>query len=276
MQLLAYLLEAVTSDERVARGLLLAGRVLVNDKAQTSAHFELSEGASVRVKGRIEQPVSRGADKLRPVLQASGLEPAGRICLDLGASTGGFTQVLLEAGALRVYSVDVGYGLIVEALRQDPRVILLERTNARLLSSAEIPEAVEVVVGDLSFISWRAVLPAVAPLLAAEAELLLLVKPQFELAALGRQAELVGGLVSSVAAIRDVLLGLYNDWVQQQLQPVAVYPAAVRGASGNQEYFVELQRLPAGVADSADAYAARVEAALRASGPAPGAPEVQA
>ncbi len=283
MQLLEYLLEGIVSDERTARGLLLAGRVLVNDKVQTSPHFELPADAAVRVKGRIDQPVSRGADKLRPVLEASGIEVSSKVCIDLGASTGGFSQVMLEAGAARVYAVDVGYGLIAEPLRRDPRIVLLERTNARLLSAEQVPDPIEVAVGDLSFISWRAVLPATAALLAPGAELLLLVKPQFELAALGRGAELQGGLVAGAELAQEALLGLYNVWVQHSLQPRAVYPAAIRGASGNQEYFVQLKLVtaadatadPTGVTGES-AYLSAVEAAIRGALHAPeSGPEAQ-
>ena len=242
MKLLEYLLHNnCAADERTARGLIMRGDVLVADRPVTSPHAEVPEGAVVRLRiGAGSQDVSRGALKLRPALERTGFSATGRIALDLGVSTGGFTQVLLEQGAQRVYAVDVAYGTIAVELRNDPRVVLLERTNARGLTRKHLPEPPERVVGDLSFISWGAVLPAVVPLLAPGAELLLLVKPQFELAAKGRNDELRDGVVRSSQVVADCLIGLYNTWTGQGLNPRQVVPAGVRGAKGNQEFFAFL------------------------------------
>jgi 23S rRNA (cytidine1920-2'-O)/16S rRNA (cytidine1409-2'-O)-methyltransferase len=269
MELLQYLLSCgLTADERSARGLLLAGRVLVNDRSETSAKYKVQPADSVRVKGAQHGRVSRGAAKLEPVLDSAGLEVSGMNCLDLGASTGGFTQLLLERGARKVYAVDVGYGLLAEPLRQDPRVVVLERQNARLLSSHEVPEAIDLVLGDMSFISWAAVLPNIIPLLAPAAQLLLLVKPQFELAALGRGSELRGGVASAAGQAREVLMHLYNVWVGQGLIVVGIYPAGLRGAKGNQEYFVHLKTGATGSApDLAHGqYSEMVEQAVSSAG----------
>jgi 23S rRNA (cytidine1920-2'-O)/16S rRNA (cytidine1409-2'-O)-methyltransferase len=242
MELLDYLLaHALAPDPRTARGLIMRGDVLVQGRPVTSPHAKVAPGVEVRVRGKVGGAVSRGALKLRPVMHRAGFECANLVCLDLGVATGGFTQVLLESGASRVYAVDVAYGTIALEIRNDPRVVLLERTNARLLTSKEIPEPIERVVGDLSFIGWGAVLPAVAPLLAPGAELLLLVKPQFELAASGGSRELIAGVALNASAVRRCLESLYNTWVGQNLSPQAVIPAAVRGAKGNQEYFVRLK-----------------------------------
>lgn len=242
MKLIDYLLEHnLAADARTARGLIMRGDVLVNDRPQTSEHSSVPAGVVVRLRsGANSTDVSRGVLKLRPVVERLGFDCQGLIALDLGVSTGGFTQVLLELGAGRVYAVDVAYGTIDLRLRDDARVVLLERTNARELSKAQVPEPVARVVGDLSFISWAAVLPAVIPLLAPAAELLLLIKPQFELAAQGRGDLLDGGVVRDAATVTNCLASLYNTWQERGLEPQAVVPAGVRGAKGNQEYFTHL------------------------------------
>ena len=242
MKLLDYLLEhGLAADARTARGLIMRGDVLVNDRPQTSVHFSVPDGTTVRLRGAGgSDAVSRGVLKLQPVATRAGFDCRGMIALDLGVATGGFTQVLLQQGAARVYAVDVAYGTVALSIRNDERVVMLERTNARELTRAELPEPVGRVVGDLSFISWGAVLPAVVPLLAPAAELLLLVKPQFELAASGRSEMLDGGIVRDAATVVQCLEGLYNTWQKHGLAPLAVYPAGVRGAKGNQEYFIHL------------------------------------
>jgi 23S rRNA (cytidine1920-2'-O)/16S rRNA (cytidine1409-2'-O)-methyltransferase len=210
-------------------------------------------------RGSTDTDVSRGAQKLRPVRERVGFDCRGHVALDLGVGTGGFSQVLLEQGARRVFSVDVAYGTIALQLRNDPRVVLLERTNARELTRELVPEVITRVVGDLSFISWAAVLPAVILLTGADAELLLLIKPQFELAAAGRGAELRDGIVEDPEVARSCLENLYNTWCEHGLAPLAVVPAALRGAKGNQEYFVYLKR---GEVTSLPDYEVLVKAAL--------------
>ena len=141
---------------------------------------EGEEVEQVVVEGPEHPWVSRGGVKLAAGLDAFGIDPSGRTCLDVGASTGGFTHVLLTRGAARVYAVDVGHGQLHAKLRSDPRVVLREGVNARLLSRVEVPEACSLLVADVSFISLRLILPAAVPLLSPGAEALLLVKPQFE------------------------------------------------------------------------------------------------
>lgn len=257
MRLLDYLLsQGLAPDERSARGLIMRGDVLVNDQPVTSPAAVVDAGSAIRLRSKVHADVSRGAAKLRPAIERTRFDCAGRVALDLGAATGGFTQVLLEQGAARVYAVDVAYGALAHELRQDPRVVVVERTNARNLMREHLPEPPSTVVGDLSFISWAAVLPAVVPLLADEAWLLLLVKPQFELAARGKSELVPGGIVRDAAVVHNCLAGLYNTWVEQALGPLAVVPAAVRGAKGNQEYFVYLQRGEPGL--SRESYSAHV------------------
>jgi 23S rRNA (cytidine1920-2'-O)/16S rRNA (cytidine1409-2'-O)-methyltransferase len=163
-----------------AEALILAGRVKVTGVERPKPGTPLSPGAEVVVEGPEHPWVSRGGVKLAAGLGAFGIDPSGRVCLDVGASTGGFTDVLLSRGAARVYAVDVGHGQLHARLRSDPRVVLREGVNARLLSRAEVPEECSLLVADVSFISLRLILPAAVPLLSAGAEALLLVKPQFE------------------------------------------------------------------------------------------------
>lgn len=163
-----------------AEALILAGRVRVEGLSQVKPGSLVASDVPIELSSPEHPWVSRGGVKLAAALDTFGIDPAGRICLDIGASTGGFTDVLLSRGAARVYAVDVGYGQLHAKLRQDPRVVLRERVNARFLSREEIPEPVEIVVADVAFISLTLILPAVIPLLAPFARLALLIKPQFE------------------------------------------------------------------------------------------------
>ena len=242
MKLLDALLErGLAADERTARGLILSGRVLVDDVPGNSEHAEVKPEQSIRVKGDTSGDLSRGARKLRPAIARAGFDATGRVCLDLGVSTGGFTQVLLENGAAKVYAVDVSYGITATEIRNDPRVVLLERTNARELAHEHVPDAVERVVGDLSFISWAAVIPAIAALLEPSARLLLLVKPQFEIPAELRDEALHGGVVSDPRYWVEALYSLSGAWVANGLEVLDVFPSELRGAKGNREFFVLLQ-----------------------------------
>ena len=170
-------------------------------------------------------------------LEDLGVDPAGRVCLDAGASTGGFTDALLQRGARVVYAVDVGYGQLAWRLRQDERVVVMERTNIRDLARLDGPPP-ELAVGDLSFISLRQVLPAIRRLLIPEAELLMLLKPQFEL---GRGRVGKGGVVRSQED-RDEALSGFTAWAAAEgLEVLGSAPSRVVGAKGNQEYFVHMK-----------------------------------
>ena len=242
LNLLDYLLEhGLAPDERTARGLIMRGDVLVDEEPRTSPACSPAADCSIRIRGRVERPVSRGYDKLAPVADRLDLGLAGCNALDLGVSTGGFSQYLLDREVARLYAVDVAYGVVADSVRNDPRVVLLERTNARELNAELIPDALDFVTGDLSFIGWGAVIPAVMPLLAAQARLLLLVKPQFELAARGKGTELADGIVASRELRRHALELLWDTWHNVGLRPRAVLPSALKGQKGNQEYFVLLE-----------------------------------
>jgi 23S rRNA (cytidine1920-2'-O)/16S rRNA (cytidine1409-2'-O)-methyltransferase len=244
MKLIDAVLErGLAPDERSARGYILSGRVLVEDRAITSEHADVKSEQSIRLRDA-GTDVSRGARKLRPAVEHTGFDVKGRVCLDLGVSTGGFTQVLLDNDAAKVYAVDVSYGITAHEIRNDPRVVLLERTNARELTEQQIPERIERVAGDLSFISWAAVLPAITPLLSPDARLLLLVKPQFEIPAELRDEALHNGVVGDPRYWVEALFSLSHAWVVNGLGVLEVFPSTLRGAKGNREFFVLLQLGP--------------------------------
>jgi 23S rRNA (cytidine1920-2'-O)/16S rRNA (cytidine1409-2'-O)-methyltransferase len=181
--------------------------------------------------------VSRGGDKLEAALDAFDVDPAGRVCLDVGASTGGFTDILLQRGAARVIAVDVGYGQLAWSLRQDPRVIVLERVNIRHLDRLPIPADLAVI--DVSFISLRLVLPRVRELLSPPGEVVALVKPQFEV---GKGAVGKGGVVRDPEQHRRVLSELRRFAEESGYDVVAEIPSPILGAKGNREFFLHLRR----------------------------------
>lgn len=168
----------------LARALIVAGKVVVGEHTQTKPGTPVAADVIVRVRGQELPFVSRGGLKLRGALDRfAAIDPRGRVAMDIGASTGGFTDCLLQAGVQRVYAVDVGYGQLAWKLVQDPRVVVLDRTNIRTLQPEQVGEPVSLVVADCSFISLTKVLPAVPAFLAPEADVVALIKPQFELAA---------------------------------------------------------------------------------------------
>jgi 23S rRNA (cytidine1920-2'-O)/16S rRNA (cytidine1409-2'-O)-methyltransferase len=196
----------------------------------------VSEDAAIAVDAEPGY-ASRGALKLAPALQRFGVDPAGRICADIGASTGGFTDVLLRRGAAKVYAIDVGRGLLHWRLRQDPRVVVIERVNARDLET--MPEPVSLVVIDVSFISLEKVLPAVRRS-APDAEVVALFKPQFEV---GRAEVGKGGIVRDAAAV-ETALARFREWCAAEgFHIVAEAPSEVAGAGGNREFFLHLTQV---------------------------------
>jgi 23S rRNA (cytidine1920-2'-O)/16S rRNA (cytidine1409-2'-O)-methyltransferase len=216
-----------------AQALVLAGLVRGYDKpgAQVAEDVVLD----------VEHPprfVSRGGEKLQNALDALGVSVAGRDCADVGASTGGFTDCLLQAGARRVVAIDVGYGQLHPRLRGDPRVTVLERVNARMLT--ELPFAPELVVCDVSFISVTKALPPVLWLAAPGWEALVLVKPQFE----AGRADVVKGVVRDAAVRRKVLESVIEAAREWGGVTVGVVDSGLPGPKGNREFFVHLQHRP--------------------------------
>ena len=206
------------------------------DELPPQAPVELLDTAEARY-------VSRGGLKLEGALKAAAIEVAGKTCLDVGQSTGGFTDCLLQHGALRVTGVDVGHGQLHANLRRDPRVTSVEKINARQLSAAQVGDDFDLVVGDLSFISMTLVLPALVPLLKPGGDLLMLVKPQFEL-----QPGQVGkhGIVSDPALYEVVERRLRDCCDALGLQVCGWYDSAVKGGDGNREFFIHMVKKTAG------------------------------
>ncbi|HEX2648056.1 MAG TPA: TlyA family RNA methyltransferase [Candidatus Dormibacteraeota bacterium] len=224
------------SRER-AQALILAGKVRVAGETVRRPDRTVRDDAAIAVDSEPAY-ASRGALKLAPALEAFGVDPRGRVCADIGASTGGFTDVLLRRGAAKVYAVDVGRGLLHWRLRQDPRVVLIEKVNARDLEG--FPEPVGLVVIDVSFISLNKVLPAVRRA-APDAEVVALFKPQFEV----RRADVgKGGIVRDPGATERALAG-FRDWCATNGYAVkGQAPSEVPGAEGNREVFVHLMPVP--------------------------------
>ena len=226
----------VASRER-ARRLVMAGQVLVDDRPVTKPGTEVAPDAAVRVRGDASPYVSRGGEKLAGALDAFGLDVHDLVVLDVGASTGGFTDCVLRRGARRVIALDVGYGQLAWRLRQDPRVVVLERTNARALDPGMLPEPPALAVVDVSFISLGKVLPAVTRVVVPGGRIVALVKPQFEV---GRGRVGKGGVVrdpadraAAVAAVRAAAeaLGLMVQGESESVLP---------GPKGNREVFLQL------------------------------------
>jgi 23S rRNA (cytidine1920-2'-O)/16S rRNA (cytidine1409-2'-O)-methyltransferase len=225
-----------------AQQLLAAGQVLLDEVPCDKPATRVRPEQALRLREVLLPYVSRGGLKLAAALDAWAVDPTGHTCADLGASTGGFTDCLLQRGAARVYAVDVGYGQLAWKLRQDPRVVVMERTNARHLEA--LPERVTLLVGDLSFISLRLILPAVRKLLAPEGEAVLLVKPQFEV---GPGDVGKNGLVRDEAARLRALEEVRSAALQAGFQPREAMESPVPGArSGNVEWLLRLGPAVAG------------------------------
>ena len=236
-----FLVEHGYAESRTeAQAAIRAGRVAVDGKPVLKPSQIVDEGAVVAY-GKPHPYVSRGALKLAAALDQFGLSPAGLVCIDVGASTGGFTEVLLERGARKVYAVDVGYGQLRAKLAADPRVIRLEGINARDLTSMQIPEPVDAIVADVSFIGLRLVLPPVLKLAGDGAWLIALIKPQFEV---GREWVGKGGLVKDMAAQEEAVKGIVA-WLggQSGWTVTGTGDSPIAGGDGNREFLVAAKKL---------------------------------
>ena len=218
-----------------AQAMILSGRVEVEGRRVEKAGAAVDSNAEVRVLGPPHPYVSRGGVKLAAALDAFAIDPAGLVCLDVGASTGGFTDCLLQRGARRVYAIDVGRGQLDAKLRADPRVVVRERVNARHLAPEHVPEPVALATIDLSFISVRLVLPAVVSCLAPGAWVVVLVKPQVEA---GRREVPRGGVVRSEETRRRVVEEIEEFGTSLGLHSLGVLPSPIRGARGNREFLL--------------------------------------
>jgi 23S rRNA (cytidine1920-2'-O)/16S rRNA (cytidine1409-2'-O)-methyltransferase len=219
-----------------AQALILAGKVWSGGNRVAKAGDMLAEGAALEVRGQDHPWASRGGLKLDHALQQFGLSPAGLACLDIGASTGGFTSVLLHHGAARVYAVDVGHGQLAWNLRQDPRVVVLERVNARYLGREQVAEPVQALVCDASFIGLATLLPAPLALCAPGGWAVALIKPQFE-AGPGQVGK--GGVVRDPAVHRAVV-GRIREWWSglPRWRVEGVTESPITGPEGNREFLI--------------------------------------
>lgn len=225
-----------------AQALIMAGAVYTEHKRLDKPGQQVAEDLTIIVKSKDHPWVSRGGLKLVKGLDAFGIEPEGRVCLDIGASTGGFTDVLLTRGAAKVYAVDVGHGQLAWKLRQDERVVVMEKTNARHLTRDLIPEPIDLIVCDASFIGLALVLPPAMALAAPGARLLSLIKPQFEV---GKGQVGKGGVVRDPDLHEEVcakIERLLNDSPGWAVRGITESP--ILGPEGNKEFLIAADRAP--------------------------------
>jgi 23S rRNA (cytidine1920-2'-O)/16S rRNA (cytidine1409-2'-O)-methyltransferase len=226
---------SLAESREKAQAIIFAGQVLVNGQKQDKAGALVPEDAQIRILGETLPYVSRGGLKLEAALEEFHVPVQGKIALDVGASTGGFTDCLLQHGAQKVYAVDVGYGQMAWKLRQDPRVVVIERVNIREMAHALVPEPVDLAVIDVSFISLEKVIPPVQTFLKPDAAIIALIKPQFEV---GREHVGKGGIVrdetarmAAVKRVEDFILGL-------GFEVRGIIPSPITGQDGNVEYLI--------------------------------------
>ena len=226
-----------TESRERAKTTVMSGHVFVNGQRADKPGMPVGEDAVIEVRGEALPFVSRGGYKLDKALKVFPVDPAGKVCIDCGASTGGFTDVLLQHGAAKVYSVDVGYGQLAWKLRSDPRVVNLERTNLRYVTDEQIPEKLDLAVMDVSFISIRLVLPAVKARLKDGADLICLIKPQFEA---GREEVGKKGVVRDEAVHREVVEQILAFAPTIGLSVLGVDYSPIKGPEGNIEYICHM------------------------------------
>jgi 23S rRNA (cytidine1920-2'-O)/16S rRNA (cytidine1409-2'-O)-methyltransferase len=218
-----------------AQALILAGQVLIDEQKEEKCGARVSSDASIRFLGEPAKYVSRGGVKLEGALEHFGVDPRGKVCLDIGASTGGFTDCLLQHGAARVVAVDAGRNQFDWRLRGESRVVVREKTNARYLNFEQVGMLFDLVTVDVSFISATLILPALPPLLKPAAELLVLVKPQFEV---GRHQVGKGGIVRDANLHEGAIAKVSRKLAELGSVEIAPVESVLPGASGNREYFL--------------------------------------
>ena len=244
----------LANSRELAKAYIMAGNVYVDGQKEDKAGTKVAVNADIEVQGSQMKYVSRGGYKLEKAINEFGVELEGKICLDIGASTGGFTDCMLQNGASKVYAIDVGYGQFAWKLRNDERVVCLEKTNVRYVTHEQVPDEGDFASIDVSFISLTKVLPAVLGVLGPNGQLVCLIKPQFEA---GREKVGKKGVVRDINVHREVIEMIVNYVCAQNLGILALDFSPIKGPEGNIEYLIYLDKSQAGM--TAEEVAARLE-----------------
>ncbi|MDY6793359.1 MAG: TlyA family RNA methyltransferase [Thermodesulfobacteriota bacterium] len=237
---LAVVERGLARSRQRAKALIMEGKIRVNDQPVDKPGTLVSPNDHLYLKGKDIAYVSRGGVKLESALKSFKLNVDGFFCLDVGASTGGFTDCLLQQGAKRVFAVDVGYGQLAWKLRQDQRVVVIERTNIRYMSLTALPRPVDLITIDVSFISLKTVVPAVTKFMKKSAVIVALIKPQFEV---GRGKVGKGGVVRHPDLHQEVIAELTDFFLDKGFLCKPAIPSPILGPKGNREFFIHLKTI---------------------------------
>jgi len=230
---------ALTESREKARALILEGKVIVNGQKIEKPGTMVDENAEITICGETLPYVSRGGLKLEKALKEFAIDVKDKVAMDVGASTGGFTDCLIQHGAKKVYSVDVGYGQLAWKLRTDPRVVPIEKTNIRYMPKEKIPEEVDIVTVDVSFISLRLVIPKILEFLKPDGEIIALIKPQFEA---GKGEVPKGGVIKDPEKREKIVQEIKQFFESLKLKIVGIIPSPIPGQKGNIEYLLYAQK----------------------------------
>lgn len=236
----------LANSRELAKAYIMAGNVYVDGQKEDKAGTKVAVNADIEVKGSQMKYVSRGGYKLEKAINEFGVALEGKICLDIGASTGGFTDCMLQNGASKVYAIDVGYGQFAWKLRNDERVVCLEKTNVRYVTHEQVPDEGDFASIDVSFISLTKVLPAVLGVLGPNGQLVCLIKPQFEA---GREKVGKKGVVRDINVHREVIEMIVNYVRVQNLGILALDFSPIKGPEGNIEYLIYLDKSQTGMTE---------------------------
>lgn len=238
--------QGLATSRELAKAYIMAGNVYVDGQKEDKAGTKVAVNASLEVKGSQMKYVSRGGYKLEKAVDAFGISLEGKICLDIGASTGGFTDCMLQNGASKVYAIDVGYGQFAWKLRNDERVVCLEKTNVRYVTHEQVPDEGDFASIDVSFISLTKVLPAVLGVLGEKGQLVCLIKPQFEA---GREKVGKKGVVRDINVHKEVIEMIANYVRAQNLGILGLSFSPIKGPEGNIEYLIYLDKSQTGMSE---------------------------
>jgi 23S rRNA (cytidine1920-2'-O)/16S rRNA (cytidine1409-2'-O)-methyltransferase len=227
--------KGIFSSRERARAAIMAGQIFVDDRRVDKCGEKINENANIEFKGEALPYVSRGGLKLEKAIKNFGISLNDKVCFDIGASTGGFTDCMLQNGAKKVFSIDVGYGQFAWKLRNDPRVVCMERTNVRYVTPEQIGETGDFASIDVSFISLKKVIPAVLNLLNDSGEIVALIKPQFEA---GREKVGKKGVVRDPSVHKEVIEGIVDLLLNSNVKIISLDYSPIRGPEGNIEYLI--------------------------------------